>query len=149
VSGSGISWAMYKSAPHSRQITMPEPHTQCLQAGCPSCRSTNSVKGTDSAVNNKPFLIWLLTTPQHIKYVATLPCNLSLMACFADINVSQGIVATYVMWLLITSLLQIYQGIFQWHNFVNRLRSDRITVISYCLQCLDTVGWVAGRASGV
>jgi len=29
------------------------------------------------------------------KYVATLPCNLSLMACFADINVSQGSVATY------------------------------------------------------
>ena len=26
VSGSGISWAMYKSAPHSRQITTPEPH---------------------------------------------------------------------------------------------------------------------------
>ena len=30
-----------------------------------------------------------------LKYVATLPCNLSLMACFADINVSQGSVATY------------------------------------------------------
>jgi len=30
-----------------------------------------------------------------IKYAATLPCNLSLMACFADINVSQGSVATY------------------------------------------------------
>jgi len=27
-------------------------------------------------------------------YVATLPCNMSLMACFADINVSQGSVAT-------------------------------------------------------
>ena len=26
VSGSGISWAMYESAPHSRQITTPEPH---------------------------------------------------------------------------------------------------------------------------
>jgi len=38
-------------------------------------------------------LIWLLTTPPHLKYVATLPCN--LMACFADVNVSQGSVATY------------------------------------------------------
>ena len=46
-------------------------------------------------LNNKPFLIWLLTTPPHLKYVATLPCNLSLMASFADINVSQGSVATY------------------------------------------------------
>jgi len=44
---------------------------------------------------NKPFLIWLLTTPPHLKYAATLPCNLSLTVCFADINVSQGSVATY------------------------------------------------------
>ena len=46
-------------------------------------------------LSNKPSLIWLLTTPSQLKYVATLPCNLSLMACFADINVSQGSVATY------------------------------------------------------
>jgi len=40
-------------------------------------------------LSNKPFLIWLLlTTPPHLKYAATLPCILSLMACFADINVS-------------------------------------------------------------
>jgi len=45
-------------------------------------------------LSNKPFLIWLLTKP-HLKYVATLPCNLLLMACFGDINVSQGSVATY------------------------------------------------------
>ena len=41
-------------------------------------------------------LTWLLTTPPHVKYyVSTLPCNLSLMVCYADINVSQGSVATY------------------------------------------------------
>ena len=45
VSDSGISWAICKSAPRSRQITMPVPHHSCfLQAGCPSCRPTNSVK---------------------------------------------------------------------------------------------------------
>jgi len=38
--------------------------------------------------------MWLLKTPPHLKYVVTLPCNLSLMACFAHINVSQGSVAT-------------------------------------------------------
>jgi len=32
----------------------------------------------------------------HLKRVATLPCNLSLMTCFAKVNVSQGSVATYV-----------------------------------------------------
>jgi len=52
-------------------------------------------KKTTHRLSNKRFLIWLLTTPPHHKYVATLPCNLSLMACFADINVSQGSVATY------------------------------------------------------
>ena len=45
VSGSGISWAICKSAPHSRQITTPVLHySSFLQAGCPSCRPTNSVK---------------------------------------------------------------------------------------------------------
>jgi len=35
----------YMSATRSRQITMPVPHhSSFLQAGCPSCRPTNSVK---------------------------------------------------------------------------------------------------------
>ena len=45
-------------------------------------------------LSDKPFLIWLLTTPPHLKYAATLLCNLSLRAGFANINVSQGSVAT-------------------------------------------------------
>jgi len=45
VSGSGISWDIRKSAPRSRQITTPAPHhSGFLQAGCPSCHPTNSVK---------------------------------------------------------------------------------------------------------
>ena len=45
VSGSGISWAICKSAPCSTQITTPAiHHSVFLQAGCPSCRPTNSVK---------------------------------------------------------------------------------------------------------
>ena len=32
--------------------------------------------------SNKPFLMWLLTIPPHLEYVATLFCNLSLIACF-------------------------------------------------------------------
>jgi len=39
-------------------------------------------------LSNKHFL-------SHLKYVATLLCNLSSMACFAGISVSQGSVATY------------------------------------------------------
>ena len=45
VSGSGISWAICKFASRSRQIATPVPqHSVFLQAGCPSCRPTNSVK---------------------------------------------------------------------------------------------------------
>ena len=54
--------------------------------------------------------MWLLTTPPQLKYVATLPCNLSLLACFADINVSEGSVAIYARCCDIFNnrLLQIY-----------------------------------------
>ena len=55
VSGSGISWAVCNSAPCSRQITMPAPHHSVfLQARCPSCRPTNSVKALKAPLlNNK------------------------------------------------------------------------------------------------
>jgi len=37
----------------------------------------------------------VIDDPPHFKYAATLPCYLSLIACFADVNVSQGSVETY------------------------------------------------------
>ena len=51
VSGSGISWAMYKSAPRSRQVTMPAPHHSVFTGRMPflspnqQCQST---EGTHS-----------------------------------------------------------------------------------------------------
>jgi len=51
VGGSGISWAIYKSAPRSRQTTTQAPqHSVFLQAGCPSCHPTNSVKALKAIV---------------------------------------------------------------------------------------------------
>ena len=65
VSGSGISWAICKFAPRSRQITTPATHHSVfLQAGCPSCRPTNSVKAlkaitvTYTEWNMKILLMW-------------------------------------------------------------------------------------------
>ena len=57
VSGSGISWAICKSAHRSRQTTTPAPHQtpQLLQAGCPSCRPTNSVKALKAAQSTGVF----------------------------------------------------------------------------------------------
>jgi len=46
VSASDIRWAICKYAPCPRQIIMPAcHHSVFLQAGCPSCCPTNSVKG--------------------------------------------------------------------------------------------------------
>ena len=84
-------------------------------------------------LSNKHFLIWLLTTPLGLHYVATLPCNLSLMTCLADINVSQGSVANARC-----------GGIFDIHlatnlprnlpvKLFNRLKFDRIMVMSLWL----------------
>ena len=82
--------------------------------------------------SNKPVLVWLLTTPPDFKYVATLPCNLSLIACFLTLMFHkvvwqhmQGMVG-----FLVTRLLQIYQGILQWKHFVNRLTFDRTMAMS-------------------
>jgi len=53
VSGTGISWAICKSAPCYRKITMPAAHHSVfLQAGCPSCRPTNSVKALKANSSN-------------------------------------------------------------------------------------------------
>ena len=53
--GSGIRWTICKSfTPRSRWITMPVPHHSFLQAGCSSCRPTNSVK----ALSSYCYIIW-------------------------------------------------------------------------------------------
>jgi len=73
----------------------------------------NWLKNFTHRLSNKPFSIWLLTTPPHLKCVATLPCSLSLMACLDDNNVSQGSVATYTR----------CSGIFDTHLTVNLPRN--------------------------
>ena len=64
MSGSGISWAICKSASRCRQITMPIPHHSVfLQAGCPSCHPTNSVKALKARPTKlkwlqQQFILW-------------------------------------------------------------------------------------------
>ena len=76
------------------------------------------------------FQIWLTIT--HLKYVGTQPCNLSLRACFTDINVSQDSVATYAR---CGGMLNIHiTANLLWtlpvKKNVNRLRFDRIMIMS-------------------
>ena len=56
VSGSGISWAVCKSAPHSRQTTTPARHLSFLQAGCPYCHPTNSDKALKAVAGDELLL---------------------------------------------------------------------------------------------
>ena len=68
VSGSGISWAICKSAPRSRQITTPAPHhsKSFLLAGCPSRCPTNSVKALKAAVCSKQVYCKTHMTSAHV-----------------------------------------------------------------------------------
>jgi len=54
VSGSGISWAICKSAPHSRQITMPAPHNSVFTGRMPFLlpnQQRQSTEGTNSQLH--------------------------------------------------------------------------------------------------
>ena len=66
-------------------------------------------------LSNKPLFIWLLATPQHRKYVATLHCSISLIVCFLTLMFHKIVWQHMqgVMGLLISSFLQIYHRIFQ------------------------------------
>jgi len=75
VSGSGISWAICKSAPSSRQITMPVPHhSSFLQAGCPFCHPTNSVKALKAIINLH------YSKPNSWNLHNNIPANITLMS---------------------------------------------------------------------
>ena len=73
VSGSSISWAICKSAPRSRQITTPAPyHSSFLQARCPFCRPTNSVKALKALSKQAKHIAIhhnLVHIPRHDKLV--------------------------------------------------------------------------------
>jgi len=78
-----------------RHLTLSWPVAQSAWDNHAVACNFHRFKKITHTLSNKPFLIWLITTPPHLKYVAALPCNVSLMACFADINVSQGSVVTH------------------------------------------------------
>ena len=75
VSGSGISWAICKSAPRSRQITTPSPHhSRFLQAGCPSCRAANSIKALKAIIFFNSTISALLRWAMKAAVTETFSC---------------------------------------------------------------------------
>ena len=76
-------------------------------------------KNFTDRLSNKPFLIRLLTTPPRLKYVASLACNLSWIACFLTLMFHDVVWQhrqSVVEFLTIT-LLQNYDGILQWKKW--------------------------------
>jgi len=80
VSGSGISWAVCKSAPRSRQINMPAPHHSVFYRGCPFCRPTNSVKAPKAVQNYSP-----RNRPNSSQLCHVTLCHQSIHVCKACI----------------------------------------------------------------
>jgi len=81
-----------------------------------SCPHVHRLKNFSDRLSNKPFLMWLLTVPPNLKYVANVPCNLSSIACFLT-SMYHKVVWQHMQRVagsLITALLQIYPRIFQW-----------------------------------
>jgi len=107
--------------------------TTLLLATSPNIHRFKKNSLIHSAINL--FLIRLLKTSPNLKYVATLPCNLSLMACSANINVSPGGgVATYARCdatfnIHLTANLPRNLPV---KRILHRLRFDRIMVVSLC-----------------
>ena len=87
VSGSGISWGAYKSAPRSRQITMPTPHhSVILQARCPSCSSASKTLDSIQHGVNHSYLAARRTRPnsrnlQHKYKPCFVTCTQKLHVC--------------------------------------------------------------------
>jgi len=73
--------------------------------------------------------MWLLKTPPHLKYVATLPYHLSLFACFLTLMfrkvVWQHMQAPSRSFIKTDGRIEPFCK-----NFVNRLRFDRIMAMS-------------------
>ena len=78
--GSGISWAICKSASRSRQTTTPAPHySSFLQSGCPSCRPTNSVNALKAIYSQG-------TNPKNLATIGPLDFEIIGLTEITEIN---------------------------------------------------------------
>jgi len=62
-----VAVAVASAGPYASQITTPAPHHCFLQAGCPPCHPTNSVKALNTTTHNKinKYISPLVSTAAH------------------------------------------------------------------------------------
>jgi len=91
VSGSGISWAICKSAPRSRQITTPAPHTQLFTGRMPFLppnQQRQSTEGTSTKGTLLPKLIKLETNINMLVTTTVKLCGVMVEALDYDLKVN-------------------------------------------------------------
>jgi len=83
MSGSGISWPVFKSAPRSRQITMPAPQHSVFTGRMPFLQpneqrqSTDEYMIIDNSDDDDDDCCWMIGTSTNIMYA-----SISCLACF-------------------------------------------------------------------
>jgi len=100
VSSSIISWDIFKSAPHPRQITTSIPPLSFLQAECPSCHPTNSVRALKAVIK----AVHLTETFSH--FHNTCPYHRNLFCCRTEIMSSTPSLSFSALYLKLYILLQ-------------------------------------------
>jgi len=165
VSGSGICWAICKSAPPPRQPRQHPDHSVFLQAGCPSCRPTNSVKALKALVHT-------CSQKRNVQWTKQRQCETNIPQMQA--NICEHILSSepgrlppqQMTWYTETSEHSISINYNQpCHHttakfFMVRCQSNnssyfsahqsQVGSYSVCVcQCFAAVGLVVGRASGL
>jgi len=122
VSGSGIHWAICKSALSSRQITTPAPHHSVfLQARCPSCRPTNSVKAL------KAYPLKALSSIGNIQHWSGLFGSDAAWRCQSCINLLISLPCR-------TTLRSWHSGLPQWKSSMHSSTWSRFGALDFFLK---------------
>ena len=177
MSGSGISWAICMSAPHFRQITVPAPHHSVFYRldGLPATQLTASKQWRHSKHwRQKSVFLTIVIQCWSVLQVA-LKCSavqqavaiftkpsLLLFVQLNTLSTHQPHFPSSLLSQISPSSTSILPLDCKSHDLQDALISDNyydasgiadiyhtVPVLYVCLQCFDTVGWAAGRASGL
>ena len=88
MSGSGISWAICKSAPRSRQITTPAPHHSVFTGRMPFLPPSQQCQSTEGVMTTQPPLYRSACVSRHLQLRTGgfCRCKVFLPACPSDAN---------------------------------------------------------------
>ena len=134
-SGSGISWAICKSAPRSRQITMPAPQHSVFTGRMPFLSPSQQRQSTEG---HKFTTHSCLNIPPCLKHVTTLPCDVwtsekrsQSEICIVIHDKSQGCIAK-----------QLTNDELLYYTFITQSAGERIFKIGKQLEKLQAKWWL-------